>query len=230
MYTYEYPRPGLAADCAVFRPSHDDLEEATLELLLVERDRDPFAGHWATPGGFVEIDEQTDIAAARELEEETGLTPDNLHQFGIFSDPDRDPRGRIVSAGYWTLISRGPEPEAASDARDTAWHSVDDLPPLAFDHDRLTGRALSTLRRAARTGPIGLQVLQARAPFQWEDVLALYRCILDGDDTNIDDGALTRAWTREGFVAESDGGLRCQPAAFHRAFQSGISPWLTDGA
>ena len=68
-YTYRYPRPSLTADCVVF-----GLDQKDLKVLLIERDREPFAGKWALPGGFVDEDETPEEAARRELAEETGLS------------------------------------------------------------------------------------------------------------------------------------------------------------
>ena len=67
-YTYEYPRPAVTVDCVVF-----GMDDQGLKVLLIRRDLEPYRGHWALPGGFVEMEEGLDAAARRELEEETGL-------------------------------------------------------------------------------------------------------------------------------------------------------------
>jgi 8-oxo-dGTP diphosphatase len=218
-YSYEYPRPALTVDCAIFRPA-----DGTLELLLVERDEDPHAGCWATPGGFVEISETVDAAAFRELREETNLNPEQLRQYGVFSDPDRDPRGRVVSHGYWTLVPRSAHAAAASDARETAWHPVDELPTLAFDHDQIASQAIDAIRRAARTGPVGFELLKRREPFDWSDVIGLYECILD---TPIDEKRLTDAWSRADLVDEQAEGLVCNENFYRRAERDGFSQWTS---
>jgi 8-oxo-dGTP diphosphatase len=135
MPTYEYPRPAVTADTAVFRGPSD-----TRELLLIRRGADPFAGMWALPGGFVEEDEPLERCARRELAEETGLTPSAAFlQVGAYGDPGRDPRGWTVTALFAVVL--GPdEPDVVAgrdDAAEAAWHPLADLPPLAFDHDRL---------------------------------------------------------------------------------------------
>ncbi|WP_328903261.1 NUDIX hydrolase [Streptomyces sp. NBC_00441] len=105
-------------------------------VLLIQRGWDPHKGMWALPGGHVDTGETSRAAAARELAEETSLyaTPDELEQIGVFDAPDRDPRGRYVTAAYrLTVIPRLPI-EAKDDAIDAQWWPLNDLPPLAFDH------------------------------------------------------------------------------------------------
>jgi len=137
-YTYKYPRPALTTDCAVFRKV-----KRNLELLLIQRDRYPFEGMWALPGGFIEMDERLHEAASRELEEETGLTGIRLTPFKTFDAIDRDPRGRTISfifCGFLDVTSK--QVKAASDARDARWFNVKKLPELAFDHAEIVGEIL----------------------------------------------------------------------------------------
>ena len=91
--SYRYPRPALTVDCVVF-----GIDDEDLKVLLIQRDIEPFEGHWALPGGFVQMDEGLPDAARRELKEETGLSRVFLEQLFTFGDVDRDPRGRVVSA------------------------------------------------------------------------------------------------------------------------------------
>ena len=98
-FCYDHPRPGLTADVVLFRRTG-----AAVEMLLVRRDREPYRGRWAFPGGFVEMDEPLEDAARRELEEETGVTGVELRQLGAFGAPDRDPRGRTVSIAYGAIV------------------------------------------------------------------------------------------------------------------------------
>jgi len=134
----------VTVDAAVFRRRGD-----RWEILLIQRGRPPFEGAWALPGGFVDMEETLDHAAARELEEETGVIGVELEQLHTFGDPGRDPRGRTVSVVYGGVM---PEKvtatvEGRDDAADAAWHAIDELPSLAFDHDRIIERALAWLRR-----------------------------------------------------------------------------------
>lgn len=129
-YCYRYPHPAVTTDIVVLM-----IFDACLHALLIERGSPPFQGSWALPGGFLEPDEDLDNCAARELEEETGLSGVSLEQLQAFSRPDRDPRERVVSVAYLALIAP-PQARvrAASDAARAAWHPLDELPPLAFDH------------------------------------------------------------------------------------------------
>ena len=106
------------------------------KILLIKRKYDPFIDKWALPGGFVEIEEDLLDGAIRELEEETGLKNIPLLQFKTYGKPGRDPRGRTISVVYTGEL---PDPdmkiEASDDASEAGWFEIDELPPLAFDHD-----------------------------------------------------------------------------------------------
>jgi 8-oxo-dGTP diphosphatase len=129
-YTYEYPRPAVSADIAVFRKAGK-----LLEILLIQRKNEPFRGMWALPGGFMEIDETLEKTAARELEEETGLKDVELKQFKTFSNLDRDPRTRVITTVFYGTVS--PDNSIAKggdDAERAEWFTINKLPPLGFDH------------------------------------------------------------------------------------------------
>lgn len=131
MPTYEYPRPSVTVDIVVFTKD-------TLEILLIQRKNDPFKDYWALPGGFLEMDESLKDSALRELEEETGLKNVELHQIGIFDNPSRDPRGRVITVAYATLIEKKDATiRASSDASQAKWFSVKKIPDLAFDHEEI---------------------------------------------------------------------------------------------
>jgi 8-oxo-dGTP diphosphatase len=105
------------------------------EVLLIQRKNPPYQYRWALPGGFLDRDEDALTAARRELHEETGLRAKKLHEFGSWSAPDRDPRGRCVTISFYTLVSgRGSGAVAGDDAKSLQWFPVSKLPPLAFDH------------------------------------------------------------------------------------------------
>ncbi len=171
-YTYQYPRPALTVDCVVFGY---DAEE--LKVLLIQRDLEPFAGKWALSGGFVHIDETLEDAARRELQEETGVTDLYLEQLYTFGAVDRDPRERVVSVAYYALVDLfGHRLTAASDARNAAWFTVDDTPPLAFDHEHILAMAHQRLRGKVRYQPIGFELLPEK--FTLTQLQRLYETIL----------------------------------------------------
>lgn len=172
-HTYEYPRPALTVDCVVF-----GLDEGDLKVLLIQRDLKPFEGRWALPGGFVRVEESLDAAARRELVEETGLEDIYLEQLYTFGAPGRDPRERVVSVAYYALVSLAEhKPQAATDARQAAWFSVDDAPNLAFDHEHILDLALIRLRGKVRYEPIGFELLPAK--FTLGQLQHLYEVILE---------------------------------------------------
>jgi 8-oxo-dGTP diphosphatase len=135
MYTYPYPRPSVTADIVVVT------REEAPRVLLIRRRHDPFAGMWAIPGGFIEMNETLEATARRELIEETGIevgADERLEQLHTFGDPGRDPRGRTISVAFLVLVDATPlNPRAGDDAADVAWHPLDQPPPLAFDHDQI---------------------------------------------------------------------------------------------
>jgi len=142
-YVYEWPRPMVTADAAVFA-----FFDGKAHLLLIRRKRDPYRGRWALPGGFVEIEEDLPDAVARELQEETGLTGVALEQLRAFGRPGRDPRGRTITVVYIGIAEKGRDRvQAADDAEDVQWCDIDSLPPMAFDHDEIARCAIERFRR-----------------------------------------------------------------------------------
>lgn len=131
-----YPPFAVTADTAVFTR-----REGRLWVLLIERGNEPFRGRWALPGGFVDIDEDLPDAAVRELAEETGIEAGELQQLGTYGTPGRDPRMRVVSVVFWTLIPDLAEPRGGDDAAHAFVVPVEealaDPSRLAFDHHRI---------------------------------------------------------------------------------------------
>ena len=172
-YTYEYPRPGLTVDCIIFGYQSGQ----PLQVLLIQRAILPFRGQWALPGGFVDMDEDLEEAARRELEEETGVSGVFMEQLYTFGQPGRDPRGRVVSVAYYALVNLSEYPvRAASDAREAAWFPIGQLPPLAFDHAGIIGVAIARLRAKLRYQPIGFELLPER--FTLTQLQDLYEIVL----------------------------------------------------
>lgn len=188
--TYAYPHPAVTTDVAIFT-----VEAGALSLLLIQRNEAPFEGSWALPGGFLRVeypnddprrskqdDEQIDpslsACASREADEETGVAPDRLEQFGAYGDQGRDPRGRVVTIGFCALVRHDDvRLKAASDARDARWFPANQLPaPLAFDHERIIKDALSHIRERAKAD---CDFILALAPdeFVFDDYHAVFEAV-----------------------------------------------------
>ena len=132
-YTYDYPRPMLTVDAAVFCKIISQIN-----ILLIKRKNEPYKDCWAFPGGFIEMDETLDEAIARELEEETGLKNISLKQYHTYGAIDRDPRGRTVTVMYFGIINEiNSEIKAGDDAAEAKWFPIQNLPELAFDHSEI---------------------------------------------------------------------------------------------
>lgn len=136
----------VTVDAVVFSSSDNHRKS----VLLIKRKNPPFQGKWALPGGFVENDEPLEVAAARELEEETGIKNVQLQQLYTFGDPDRDPRGRAISVTYYTDIDTSHQTlQAATDASEVQWFEIDHLPELAFDHQKILEMAIKRVKKGA---------------------------------------------------------------------------------
>ncbi len=173
-FTYEYPHPAVTADICIF-----SIREGKLHVLLIERLAEPFVGSWAIPGGFIKMDEDLVTGALRELEEETGVAGVPLEQLGAYGAPDRDPRERVITIAFLALVPSDQMVLAAStDASDARWFDMDELPPLAFDHDviladarakladKVTNRVTETAKSAFQFLPKKFTLAQAQAVFE----------------------------------------------------------------
>ncbi len=162
-----FGRPSVTVDLAVLT-----VQDSDLKLLLVRRERPPYAGAWALPGGFVRVGDGFDDrgeslldAAHRELAEETGLPRDAvfLEQLYTFGAPDRDPRMRVISVAWYALIrpDLAPFVTAGSDAAEVRWISVGHERPaaLAFDHDRIVDAAVERIRGKLDSAPIAFDLV-----------------------------------------------------------------------
>ncbi len=115
------------------------------KIVLIKRLNEPYKGFYALPGGIVEYGERVEDAVLREVEEETGLKGEIHSLVGVYSDPDRDPRGHFVSVCF-IVIPKGGELKAGSDAKEVGLFSLENLPKLAFDHEKMIKDAEVTLR------------------------------------------------------------------------------------
>lgn len=162
----------ISADCVIF-----GFEQSRLEVLLVKRAIEPEEGAWALPGGFVKLDERIYEAAVRVLHETTGVGNLYLEDFGVFDDVHRYPLWRVITHGYFALIS--PENYALHSGIDTSavqWFPLDEVPTLPFDHTFILAMALEKLRARVRYRPIGFELLPGK--FTLPQLQTLYECIL----------------------------------------------------
>jgi 8-oxo-dGTP diphosphatase len=147
-----------------------------LSVLLIKRGIEPFKDHWAFPGGFIRMDEDAETGARRELREETGLETSCIEQFGCFSEINRDPRDRVITIAYYALVKKS-EVAGGDDASEAHWFPIDNVPPLAFDHDRILRVALKTLKEKIHFMPIGFELLPS--VFTMPQLQELYESILE---------------------------------------------------
>lgn len=169
-YQYKYEHPAVTTDCVIFT-----YEDWKLKVLLVRRGGEPYKGEWALPGGFLRSDETAQEGALRELREETGLTASAIGELGVFSDPKRDPRERVITIAFYALVKPS-EVEGGDDADEADWYSIDALPELAFDHADIINAAMERLRRDIHFEPVGFDLLDDE--FTIPDLQRLYEIIL----------------------------------------------------
>lgn len=169
-YCYKYPHPAVTTDCVIF-----GFDGKNLQVLLVERGIEPYKGRWAFPGGFLTPEETAHEGALRELREETGLTGAYVEQFHTYTDPHRDPRERVITIAYYALV-RLQEVRGGDDAESAKWFPIDEVPQLAFDHDRILRDAMCELRERIHFKPIGFELLPEK--FTMKDLQMLYESIL----------------------------------------------------
>jgi len=187
VYTSEYPIFSVTVDVVCLTVRRD-----SFQMLLVERGSDPFEGQLALPGGFVEIDEELEHAARRELREETSVdAPYFIEQLATYGTPDRDPRGRTVSVAHLVIAPDLGEAVGGTDAATAGWYDVPEIlegrKSLAFDHDLIVRDAVDRARSKLEWSP--LAPLFCRPEFTMGELRHAYETI----------------W-----------GLRLDPANFHR--------------
>ena len=169
-YCYKYPHPAVTTDCVIF-----GFDGSELQVLLIERGIEPFKGKWAFPGGFLNMDETAGEGALRELKEETGLENAYIEQFNTYSDPGRDPRERVITIAHYALV-RIQEVKGGDDAAKAQWFPIDQIPQLAFEHDKILRDAMRKLRERIHFEPIGFELLPEK--FTMRDLQILYESIL----------------------------------------------------
>ena len=163
----------LSVDCVIL-----GYDKGSLRLLLIERGARPHQGKMALPGDLVYPSEDMELAASRVLSELTGLEGMFMTQFHSYGQVDRHPVGRVVTVGYYTLISVDKyQPLASSWADNVSWVDVNKLPDLAFDHNNIVKESLVALRERVRLQPIGFKLLPKE--FTLGQMQHLYETILE---------------------------------------------------
>jgi len=212
----DYPPVAVTVDLVVLTIRDDDLD-----VLLVRRRDDPFAGALALPGGFIRPDEGLSQAAARELAEETRLTvgPAHLEQLASYGDPGRDPRMRVVTVAYLAIIPEMPLPLAGTDAAEARWMAVGkvlDRGILAFDHQRILADGVERARAKLEYTPLAAAFCPAE--FTIAQLRRVYEIVWD---TSLDPRNFHRKVTgTPGFVepaGTATAGDRGRPAQIYRA-------------
>lgn len=145
----------ITVDTVILTIKNDELK-----VLLVKRENEPFKGKWAIPGGYVRMSEDLDAAAMRVLKEKTNVDNIYLEQLYTFGDPLRHPVSRVITCAYFALI-RAEDVDVIS-ADNVAWHKVNDLPALAFDHKEIIQYSLKRTRERLEMCPVAYQLLNEK--------------------------------------------------------------------
>jgi ADP-ribose pyrophosphatase YjhB (NUDIX family) len=150
---------------------------ATLQVLLWRRAREPDKGHWALPGGYLEAGETLEDSIRRHLADKVDVRElSHLEQLETLSDPGRSPQEWQLATAYLGLVPRDLDPELPDD---TAWHPVDDLPQLAFDHESIVLAGRERLR--AKLSYTNLGFALAPQEFAISELRDLYAAALGHD-------------------------------------------------
>jgi len=165
------PLVAIAVDMVIFT-----VTERGLAVLLRRRHEAPFAGYWTLPGGFLSDHESPEAGAERVLADKIGVHGLYAEQLYTFGRPDRDPRGRVVSIGFFALMPWNRAAPLAGEAHGTAWHSVDTLAPLGFDHATIIGMARQRLVAKLAYSTIALQLMPQR--FTLSQLQSVYESIM----------------------------------------------------
>jgi len=205
----------VAVDLVIFT-----VKGGELQVLLIERGKQPFLGQLALPGGYVRDSETLDEAARRELAEETGINGHQLHleQLRTYGDPERDPRGRVITVAYLALGPDLPMPVAGTDAQAARWapvrEALDGGAWLAFDHSVILREALERARSHLEYTTVAAAF--CAEPFSISDLRHVYEAVWG---FQLDPSNFRRKVTRAAQFVEPTGDRRLhlgRPAALYR--------------
>lgn len=167
-----YKNPALATDLVVF-----GYHEESLSVLLLNRKEAPFKNEWTLPGAFVQMEESLKDTCNRILETKLGTGSLYLEQLYTFDEPLRDPRGRVVSVGYFALVNPSVfRIVAGKMTNDVKWFNIKKIPALGFDHPLILQKALDRLKSKLLYYPVGFELLDEL--FTMTELQTLYETIL----------------------------------------------------
>ena len=212
----DFPAPIATVDAVLMT-----LRAGTLCVGLLKRDRAPFAGRFALPGGYVHVpdDRSLEASAGRILREKARVECRFLEQLAAFSGPDRDPRGWSLTVAYYALV---PDAELAAAEGTLSLHPVAALPRLAFDHAAIVAAAAERLRSRSSYSALPAFLLPPR--FTMAELHAVYQQVLG---TRLDPASFRRKVLDQGIVEAADGqrvGAH-RPAALYRLHAGPAQPF-----
>jgi 8-oxo-dGTP diphosphatase len=199
-------------------------------VLLIQRGAAPFRGLWALPGDLVYPNEDLDTAAARVLEQLTGLKNVYLEQVKAFGSVDRHPLGRVITIAYYSLIKiSNYSLTPASFAQSAQWFSISEIEELAFDHKDILGSCLESLKRKVRNTPVGFELLPPKFTLTalqqlYESVLAFEKGL---DKRNFRKKILSMNLLLE--LEETQEGVAHRPAKLYRFDQEKYNELVSNG-
>lgn len=168
-----FDHPSVTVDVIIFTVKDDDLK-----VLLIKRKNWPFEGKWALPGGFIDMENSLEEDAERVLHDKTGVKDVYLEQLYTFGEPDRDPRTRVITVGYFALVnSEEIDLEKTENVEDVNWFSAYDLPELGFDHRDMIEYATKRLRWKMEYTPAAFSFLPEK--FTLSQLQNVYETVFD---------------------------------------------------
>ncbi len=205
---YKFPRPAVSVDIVVFDIKLTG-EDAGLHVLLIKRKEPPFKNRRAIAGGFAVLSESLEESAFRELRQETGVKPAYIEQLYTFGAPKRDPRERVITVAYLTLVkSEDHVIKAGSDAKEADWFRIvpsadsyffmdPSITPtsLAFDHAEILGKGVERLKNKITYSPVAFELLPAE--FTLPQLQNVYEIVLG---RRLDGGNFRRKMRATGVV------------------------------